>query len=99
MPGTVTVHTREELDRNNVNTIKNLVRYEPGVSVGGAGQVYDELVSQLKKAGLSDADARESMYYFVELLRSRHHFQAAVNIDYVVSDEELTAHVARAVRI
>ncbi|MCP1497558.1 hemoglobin/transferrin/lactoferrin receptor protein [Pseudomonas migulae] len=38
VPGTVTVHTREELDRNNVNTIKNLARYEPGVSVGGAGQ-------------------------------------------------------------
>ncbi|VVN82284.1 TonB-dependent receptor [Pseudomonas fluorescens] len=38
VPGTVTVHTREELDRNNVNTIKDLVRYEPGVSVGGAGQ-------------------------------------------------------------
>lgn len=74
---------------------KHLLHY---FSVGGAGQVYDELVSQLKKAGLSDADARESMYYFVELLRSRHHFQAAVNIDYVVSDEELTAHVARAVR-
>ncbi|VVM50095.1 Hemin receptor [Pseudomonas fluorescens] len=38
VPGTVTVHTREELDRSNVNTIKELVRYEPGVSVGGAGQ-------------------------------------------------------------
>ena len=38
VPGTVTVHTREELDRNNVNSIKDLVRYEPGVSVGGAGQ-------------------------------------------------------------
>jgi len=38
VPGTVTVQTREELDRNNVNTIKDLVRYEPGVSVGGAGQ-------------------------------------------------------------
>ncbi|WP_095078521.1 TonB-dependent receptor [Pseudomonas sp. Irchel s3h17] len=37
VPGTVTVHTREELDRNNVNTIKDLVRYEPGVSVGGTG--------------------------------------------------------------
>jgi len=74
---------------------KHLLHY---FSVGGAGQVYDELVSQLKKAGLSDADARESMYYFVELLRSRHHFQAAVNVDYVVADEELTAHVARAVR-
>ena len=38
VPGTVTVHTREELDRDNVNSIKDLVRYEPGVSVGGAGQ-------------------------------------------------------------
>ncbi|MHC8306975.1 TonB-dependent receptor [Pseudomonas sp. PB3P13] len=38
VPSTVTVHTREELDRNNVNSIKDLVRYEPGVSVGGSGQ-------------------------------------------------------------
>ena len=38
VPNTVSVHTREELDRQNVNTIKDLVRYEPGVSVGGAGQ-------------------------------------------------------------
>ena len=38
VPSTVTVHDRQELDRDNVNTIKDLVRYEPGVSVGGAGQ-------------------------------------------------------------
>ncbi|WP_223508021.1 TonB-dependent receptor [Pseudomonas sp. BF-B-25] len=38
VPSTVSVYTREDLDRNNVNTIKELVRYEPGVSVGGAGQ-------------------------------------------------------------
>ena len=31
VPSTVSVATREELDRNNVNTIKDLVRYEPGV--------------------------------------------------------------------
>jgi hemoglobin/transferrin/lactoferrin receptor protein len=37
VPSTVTVHTREELDRNNVNNIKDLVRYEPNVSVGGTG--------------------------------------------------------------
>jgi hemoglobin/transferrin/lactoferrin receptor protein len=37
VPSTVTVHTREELDHDNVNTIKELVRYEPGVSVGGTG--------------------------------------------------------------
>ena len=38
VPATVTVQDRQTLDRNNVNTIKELVRYEPGVSVGGAGQ-------------------------------------------------------------
>ncbi len=67
-------------------------------SVGGAGQIHDELICQLTKAGFSEADARESMFYFIELLRSRHHFQATANVDYVVSEEELREHVARAVR-
>ncbi|WP_322980382.1 TonB-dependent receptor [Pseudomonas sp. C11] len=35
---TVSGRSRADLDRNNVNTIKQLVRDEPGVSVGGAGQ-------------------------------------------------------------
>ncbi|CAG8865925.1 Hemin receptor [Pseudomonas fluorescens] len=38
VPSTVSVQTREQLDRQNVNTIQELVRYEPGVSVGGTGQ-------------------------------------------------------------
>ncbi len=38
VPSTVTVHERDQLDRQNVNSIRDLVRYEPGVSVGGAGQ-------------------------------------------------------------
>ncbi|MDO7898552.1 TonB-dependent receptor [Pseudomonas citrulli] len=38
VPSTVTVHDRQALDRGNVDTLKDLVRYEPGVSVGGAGQ-------------------------------------------------------------
>jgi hemoglobin/transferrin/lactoferrin receptor protein len=37
VPSTVSVHDREELDRQNVNNIRELVRYEPGVSVSGAG--------------------------------------------------------------
>ena len=37
VPNTVSVHDRQTLDRQNVNTIRELVRYEPGVSVGGAG--------------------------------------------------------------
>lgn len=38
VPSTVSVQTRDQLDRNNVNDIKQLVRYEPGVSVSGTGQ-------------------------------------------------------------
>lgn len=38
VPVTVSVKDRIDLDRNNINDIKELVRNEPGVSVGGAGQ-------------------------------------------------------------
>ena len=38
VPSTVSVQERDELDRQNTGTIRDLVRYEPGVSVGGAGQ-------------------------------------------------------------
>lgn len=38
VPASVSVASREQLDRRNVNSIKDLVRGEPGVSVGGAGQ-------------------------------------------------------------
>ncbi|HDS1756342.1 TonB-dependent receptor [Pseudomonas sp. M5] len=38
VPSTVSVQTREQLDRQSVNNIQELVRYEPGVSVGGTGQ-------------------------------------------------------------
>lgn len=38
VPSSVTVLDRQQLDQQNVNNIKDLVRNEPGVSVGGAGQ-------------------------------------------------------------
>ncbi len=37
VPNTVTVQDRQQLDRQNVNNIRQLVRHEPGVSVSGAG--------------------------------------------------------------
>ena len=37
VPSTVSVQDRAQLDRDNVNSIQDLVRYEPGVSVGGTG--------------------------------------------------------------
>ncbi|WP_276583495.1 TonB-dependent receptor [Pseudomonas sp. RIT-PI-S] len=38
VPSSVSVIDRQAMDRGNSNTIKELVRYEPGVSVGGTGQ-------------------------------------------------------------
>lgn len=38
VPSSVSVKGRDQLDRANINDIKDLVREEPGVSVGGTGQ-------------------------------------------------------------
>jgi len=65
---------------------------------GGANIIQEELLRQLTRAGLGEADARESMSYFIELLRSKHHFQAITDENYSVPEAELKAHVARAVR-
>lgn len=67
-------------------------------AVGGANQVHDELTALLKRAGLGETDAREGVYFFIELLRSEHHFQAVANDEYTLSEADLKAHVARAVR-
>jgi hypothetical protein len=65
---------------------------------GGSNLIHDELTKFLSQAGLSDAGAKESVDYFIELLRSHHHFQAIADESYVVSDADLKAHVARSVR-
>ncbi len=65
---------------------------------GGMTQIQDELHAQLVHAGLNDNDARECLSYFIELLRSHHHFQAISTPNYVVTDAELKAHVGRAVK-
>lgn len=67
-------------------------------TTGGANMIHDELAAQLKRAGLNETAARESVGYFVEMLRSRHQFQALTDESYKISDAELKAHVARAVR-
>jgi AcrR family transcriptional regulator len=65
---------------------------------GGSNLIFEELSKQLQQAGLSEADAGESVTYFIELLRSKHHFQALSDENYAIPDAELKAHVARAVR-
>lgn len=65
---------------------------------GGSNVIFEELTKLLSQAGLSESDASESVTYFIELLRSHHHFQAISDENYQLSDAELKAHVARAVR-
>ena len=65
---------------------------------GGANIIFEELSKLLRDAGLNEADANESVTYFIDLLRSHHHFQALSADNYEVPDAELRAHVARAVR-
>lgn len=65
---------------------------------GGMNLIHDELHTQLTRAGMNEADARECLGYFIELLRSQRHFQAVSDPDYVVSDAELKAHVGKAVK-
>ena len=67
-------------------------------ATGGSNLIYDELTKLISQAGLSDATAEQSVDYFIELLRSRHHFQAISDETYELSDTELKAHVARSVR-
>lgn len=40
VPSTVTVHDEQQVDQQNINDIRDLVRYEPGVSVGGTGSRF-----------------------------------------------------------
>lgn len=40
VPATVTIKTAEELERELARDIRDLVRYEPGVSVGGTGERF-----------------------------------------------------------
>lgn len=65
---------------------------------GGMNLVQDELRAQLTCAGLSEEDARDCLSYFIEMLRSHHHFQAISDPHYALSDAELKAHVARVVK-
>ena len=67
-------------------------------NTGGANMIYDELVEQISGAGLNETTARESVRYFIELLRSRHHFQAVTDDNFTLSDAELKSHVASSVR-
>ncbi|MEZ5994920.1 MAG: TetR/AcrR family transcriptional regulator [Hyphomonadaceae bacterium] len=66
------------------------------LSSGGADRVRAELAGHLRGAGISDAETCAS--YFIELLRSRHHYRALADDSYSLPEKQLSEHVAGAVR-
>ena len=67
VPSTVSVQTERQIDQQNIKNIKDLVRYEPGVSVGGSGDRFglsgftirgiggNRVLTQVDGVGMPDA--------------------------------------------
>ncbi|MGH8437211.1 MAG: TonB-dependent hemoglobin/transferrin/lactoferrin family receptor, partial [Pseudomonas sp.] len=67
VPNTVSVQTERDIDQKNIKDIKDLVRYEPGVSVGGSGSRFglsgftirgisgNRILTQVDGVGVPDA--------------------------------------------
>ncbi|MBL8538150.1 MAG: TetR/AcrR family transcriptional regulator [Hyphomonadaceae bacterium] len=66
------------------------------ISSGGE-RVRHVVADHMRAAGLTVEDAEVSASFFLELLRSRHHFRAMIDDQYQLSDVDLRAHVAGAV--
>jgi AcrR family transcriptional regulator len=64
-----------------------------------ADRIRGVIVEHLERAAPDIANADQIASYFIELLRSRHHYRAlAAGETYVLSDSDLVAHVQAAVR-
>jgi len=69
------------------------------ISTGGADKVLGVLAGFLRARGVTADDAENAASYLLELWRSRHHYRALVDDSYVVSDREISEHVARSIRL
>jgi len=63
----------------------------------GGDRVRDVVSAHLARTAPACADASIVASYFLELLRSRHHYRALADDTYVLSDVEVQEHVANAV--
>lgn len=63
----------------------------------GSERVRDVVASYLKKACPQCDNADLYASYFLELLRSRHHYRALADESYLLSDDELATHVSNVV--
>jgi AcrR family transcriptional regulator len=64
----------------------------------GADKVRDVVADYLRGAAPAIEDADATASYFLELLRSRHHYRALADDNYALSPAQVSAHVAGAVR-
>jgi AcrR family transcriptional regulator len=64
----------------------------------GADKVRGVVANYLASAAPHIADAEMVASYFLELLRARHHYRALADDSYVLTNEDITAHVAGVVR-
>lgn len=64
----------------------------------GSERVRGVVAGYLKKACSQCKEPDLVASYFLDLLRSRHHYRALADDGYAISDAELTDHVARVVR-
>lgn len=65
---------------------------------GGAERVRKVIASFLERHSANVEDPEMAASYLIELWRSRHHYRALADDAYSISDSELRAHVAAAVR-
>jgi AcrR family transcriptional regulator len=63
----------------------------------GVERVRAIVAEHMCAVGISSEDAETLASYFLEMLRSRHHFRAMIDDNYQLTDAEIRAHVARAV--
>jgi AcrR family transcriptional regulator len=64
----------------------------------GSERVRDVVAGYLRKACPKCDNADIFASYFLELLRSRHHYRALANESYALTDDELADHVAEVVK-
>jgi AcrR family transcriptional regulator len=65
---------------------------------GTGERVRAVVAAYLVAHGVRGDDAEAHAAYFIDLVRTRHHFRALAEPDFALSDREIKAHVASAVR-
>lgn len=69
------------------------------ISTGGADKVRGGLAQYLRSRDVLVSEADDAASALLELWRSRHHYRALADESYTVTDQEISDHVARTIRL